>query len=590
MPPKAPPPKSPPPKGGKDKMNKGKNKGKRKKHRLNLKGFLKTPADWARFDAWAKVNAQPRKQPEPEPIERSAKPLSYFKKRLQVLSKPHKKPDSSINCRLALEVSKAALKAKPSKRIIKMSLFVARVVDYGREFPLQISQAALRYKPSQRILEISQPHKFIPEECKSLEISKNALKHKTTARERRMAIGKKAIECPDQLTDEELDILMTPTGIRRSALNYKFTSWMLLLSLPSYRFLKERSDEDAKTWKKLLVEESESRGKRALEEKKKKLKPEKSKAKQKKASKKSDESPEKEEKVGDQKVENIEEEKKEELKEEQDTEKQVDEENKVIENQDQVEKQENLDTESKKVENTPAEDTKPKVIEHQPKKRRRKNVQKGKGKEEEAKKKKAERNAWRTEPSPCKMEAFRVSKAALKGKVSPRMAELAKPHIHKTDSCRKNPFAVKKGALSAQASGRVIEMAQPTRPRDTVTREPPREKDPYGRPIYPKPPYGKRVLRLKPYVMGKCKDKEEKVEKPKKTKPIDPIAYATTIDPCIDPEGAKRQARARKRVEQMKKTKQSQKTNAKAESNTSNTEDNKAETTVSKTEDNEAET
>ena len=40
----------------------------RKRHRINLKGWLKTPADWERFDAWAKINAQPKKVPEQEPI------------------------------------------------------------------------------------------------------------------------------------------------------------------------------------------------------------------------------------------------------------------------------------------------------------------------------------------------------------------------------------------------------------------------------------------------------------------------------------------------------------------------------------------
>lgn len=38
------------------------------KRKLRLKGWLATPADWARFNAWAKFNAIPKKLPQPEPI------------------------------------------------------------------------------------------------------------------------------------------------------------------------------------------------------------------------------------------------------------------------------------------------------------------------------------------------------------------------------------------------------------------------------------------------------------------------------------------------------------------------------------------
>ena len=36
--------------------------------RRKLKGWLETPADWARFNAWVKINALPKKYPEPETI------------------------------------------------------------------------------------------------------------------------------------------------------------------------------------------------------------------------------------------------------------------------------------------------------------------------------------------------------------------------------------------------------------------------------------------------------------------------------------------------------------------------------------------
>ena len=144
-----------------------------------------------------------------------------MKKRIQVLAQPMKKMDSSAVCRLDLSISKAALNAKPSKRIKKLAKFVFKEPPYCREFPIKIRKATLTYEPSERIIEISKPFIRISEECKALEISQKALKHKTTKRERMMAISKKALECPELLSDEERDQLMTPTGIRKSAFTYK---------------------------------------------------------------------------------------------------------------------------------------------------------------------------------------------------------------------------------------------------------------------------------------------------------------------------------------------------------------------------------
>ncbi|KAI4501645.1 hypothetical protein M0802_002980 [Mischocyttarus mexicanus] len=50
--------------------------------------------------------------------------------------------------------------------------------------------------------------------------------------------------------------------------------------------------------------------------------------------------------------------------------------------------------------------------------------------------------------------------------------------------------------------------------------------------------------------MGECpKEEDRKETKKKKERPIDPIVYQPTIDPCIDPEMAKKQMRERKRAE-----------------------------------------
>lgn len=67
------------------------------------------------------------------------------------------------------------------------------------------------------------------------------------------------------------------------------------------------------------------------------------------------------------------------------------------------------------------------------------------------------------------------------------MAELAIRTLPKALTCKKNPFAVKKSALRGPVSPRYDELARPTHPRDPIERPPPREKDSFGRPIYAKP-------------------------------------------------------------------------------------------------------
>lgn len=152
---------------------------------------------------------------------RQSKPLSQLKKRLLVISKPSKKFNDEEICRLGLSVSKAALKAKPSKRIKELAKFVWKEGEPCKESPNPITKAALKYKPSARIIEIALPHIHPIESCHVLEISKNALRHKTTEREKQISLAKKVRDCPSSLTDEEIMRLLTPTGIRKSALVYK---------------------------------------------------------------------------------------------------------------------------------------------------------------------------------------------------------------------------------------------------------------------------------------------------------------------------------------------------------------------------------
>lgn len=58
--------------------------------------------------------------------------------------------------------------------------------------------------------------------------------------------------------------------------------------------------------------------------------------------------------------------------------------------------------------------------------------------------------------------------------------------------------------------------------------------------------------KTKPYKMGECPPPKDKTKaKIKKKRPIDPIAYEQTIDPCIYPDLARRQKRERKRAEKL---------------------------------------
>ncbi|XP_012281632.1 DNA ligase 1 [Orussus abietinus] len=587
------------------KAEKAKPKAKNKRQKLNLKGWLKTSADWARFEAWAKINAQPRKIPEPEPTVRPSKPLSQLKKRILVLAIPHKKQDPSKICRLNLSVSKAALQVKPSKRIKSLARPRFYEVEHCREFPIKISKAALLYEASPRIIEISQPRIYEPEECRVLEISESALKHKPTPREERLALAKKIVECPHGLTEEEMTILMTPWGIRRSALMYKSTPWVKFLAMPSYRFLKDRNDRKARQWKKMILDESETRGKKAFEEKREKERREllKKKAEEKKEGAESAEKGDQKKDALNAKKETVDEEKKKagegdamEEKEEEKVEEAGEEEktknaDDTAEDADAAEtadtpektadKEETGDSHVKENEGEEAVETvnlgeghtKTALSAKSAKNRTTKPAEEKKSEAdgEKEKKRKAERNAWRFMPTPCKDKPFKISKAALSTTASARMNDLATPLKHDSKSCRENPFKVKKSALNYQASPRVTELSKPQSPRDPVQRTPPRQKDDFGRPIFPMPVYGKILPQVKPIKLRQCNDKEDIKQPDEKEEEIDPIVFEPTIDPCIDLARARRQKKARKaaipiikrQTERRRKERQEKKSEAK---------------------------
>ena len=57
-----------------------------------------------------------------------------------------------------------------------------------------------------------------------------------------------------------------------SLLNRQITPWTSFLAMPSYRMIKDRKDEQAKTFKKKIIEEEEKRGKKAFAEYKRRKK------------------------------------------------------------------------------------------------------------------------------------------------------------------------------------------------------------------------------------------------------------------------------------------------------------------------------
>lgn len=72
------------------------------------------------------------------------------------------------------------------------------------------------------MVEISQRAAItLSEKCKSLiEMTQNLDLRNPTKKTKRL-LTKKELHCPDLLTDEERNILVTPGGIRRTALSYK---------------------------------------------------------------------------------------------------------------------------------------------------------------------------------------------------------------------------------------------------------------------------------------------------------------------------------------------------------------------------------
>lgn len=59
--------------------------------------------------------------------------------------------------------------------------------------------------------------------------------------------------------------------------------------------------------------------------------------------------------------------------------------------------------------------------------------------------------------------------------------------------------------------------------------------------------------------MGECKSKDEAKMEPEKRKKVYKVPLFPSIDPCLDPIGAKRQAKAREAAEEARKAKMEEK-------------------------------
>ena len=177
---------------------------------------------------------------------------------------------------------------------------------------------------------------------------------------------------------------------------------MNYLSLPSYRFLKDQTSETAEKWKKLILEENETRGKKAVEAKKKKEEKERKRQEdavklENREQKEQKEKPEEEEKEAESPTENVED-----NPEVTTPEKTNDlEDGPPLEENTQIKGSEPEPEEKKETTKEAAEAIDTNITDEE---------------DEAAKEKRAAKNAWRFQPLPYKDNPFEIKKSALTGK------------------------------------------------------------------------------------------------------------------------------------------------------------------------------
>ncbi|XP_014237500.1 axoneme-associated protein mst101(2)-like [Trichogramma pretiosum] len=200
--------------------------------RVKLRNWLKTSEDWARFRAWAKINAKPKKCPEPEPIIRPAVPITQLKPRIVSLARPRKGPNQ--HC-IARAIAQAALKAKASRRL--KWLAVPRIkISKGCKKLGGVKPKALEYEPTERILDLSKPKLRPSEGCR---------------------------EEVERCYDDEAPPL---------------SEWMEFLALPDYRKLMCQDSDCAAEMKQKILDALKNHGRQALKEQRKRRAEERRKA------------------------------------------------------------------------------------------------------------------------------------------------------------------------------------------------------------------------------------------------------------------------------------------------------------------------
>ncbi|XP_058796125.1 LOW QUALITY PROTEIN: calponin homology domain-containing protein DDB_G0272472-like [Phymastichus coffea] len=521
---------------------------------LKLKRWLKTPEDWAQFDAWVKVNALPRKLPDPEPIIRKAVKLRQLNKRLKVLSKPIVRPVTQCVKRLMTRNIRCAQMTKRTRELAFPKIRMPpECVELGC-----VKRSALRYRATENMLLLSQPKIRPMVECKSFnQVCRRSIKRKTSERTDELAIPLKRRRLNDQCEEPEAKCQKTGEvrwifGTNFSFLSnfnlFQLSSWMEFLAIPSYRKLIGQETEKAQKWRDQIIEELEPRGKQAYEEQMKRRAELKRREEERRC--------------------------KEERQQYLDEQRRLEEEAKAISNKGtkvrlmcKDNEDEDEDVADDADQDVEYQDAIAQGCEDKTSKNRMVCSQKKEETEEEQearKKRQMEKNAWRFEVLGVCTEFPRIiSEAAKNCKATPTVEKLAVPKKYKGDTC-KDPYKISECAKAAQASPLTEALAKPKYQAEPVTKSPPREKDEFGMPIYPKPVIGKVMPERKPYPEAECKTEEEKEEerkakeeeKQKKKKPIDRIVFELTIDPVFDPRAAKKQAKERERAAQEKAEKE----------------------------------
>ncbi|XP_011501046.1 PREDICTED: uncharacterized protein LOC105364730 [Ceratosolen solmsi marchali] len=221
-------------------------------HKLNLKGRLVTPQDWARFDTWAKENAKPKKLIVQKDVFRKSKPLFCLIPRLTILAEP-KRDFNEFPCITRLLCSRT-LKFKATRRLKRLAR--PRCPKFGNNCKKWgVRCPALFYNATDLIIKLSQPKKRNePDDCKLANATPRGWICVPNDRTNMLAQPKGLIN----------ETFLSKDMICYAAKPTKISPWVDFLALPSYKMLKDNESENAIKMKQRIVEELKVRGKQAL--------------------------------------------------------------------------------------------------------------------------------------------------------------------------------------------------------------------------------------------------------------------------------------------------------------------------------------